>query len=277
MYKLTCFLMLFYVAMLSELIAQHTKTFNVYFNLNQYVLNDANRELIKSEIDYLRNVNIYKIKIIGHTDNSADSLYNIKLSDRRTREVKKHLVSLGMNDNIIELGYFGENKPIVKNDNEQDRRLNRRAEVTVYFTDLVSKCSLGDTIIRTKGGKEIVFDGCEYRELENCIEIIEELSQNDFKKGIIVVGKNAQNLNNYGRLQVNLLDGCSANECFKNPVRIRIPVITTPDPNNLPWALVKGEKTQFRLVKNKDRLFYEFELKCPTSWINCNCKKNQKH
>ena len=122
-----------------------------------------------------------------------------------------------------------------------------------------------------------MFDGCEYRELGNCIEILEENAQNDFKKGIIVVGKGAQNFNNYGRLQVNLLDGCSANECFKTPVRIRIPVVGIPDPNNLPWALVKGEKSLFRLLKIKDRLFYEFEIKCPTSWINCNCKKNQKH
>jgi hypothetical protein len=257
--------------------AQSTRTFNIYFNLNKYMLNAVDKEYIKSEIDNLSEVNVNKIEIIGHTDNSADSLYNIKLSNRRATEVKNALSALGFNENIIEIGYFGENKPIVKNDNEKERKLNRRAEIIVHFTDLEKKCSLGDTIIRTKGGKEIVFDGCEFKEIENCIEIIEQPSQNDFKKGIVVMGKNTHNLLNYGRLQINLLDGCVKNECFKNPVRIRFPVSTPPDPANLPWVLVKGEKTVLRIVEIKSKLFYEFELKCPTSWINCNCKKNQKH
>ena len=257
--------------------AQSTHTFNIYFNLNKYLLNATDIENIKSEIEHLSNVNINEIEIIGHTDNSADSIYNIKLSNHRANEVKKAISVLGFNENIIKIGYFGENKPIVKNDNEKERRLNRRAEIIIYYTAFEKKCSLGDTIIRTKGGKELVFDGCEFKDIENCIEIIEQTSQNDFKKGIVVMGKNTHNLLNYGRLQVNLLDGCVKNECFKNPVRIRFPVSTPPDPTDLPWVLVKGEKTILRLVEIKKKMFYEFELKCPTSWINCNCKKNQKH
>ncbi len=278
MYKLKCFLFLIFVEAFSTvLLAHNSQTFNIYFNLNKFVLSALDQEYIKSEIDKLSNVNVNRIEIIGHTDNSADSLYNIKLSNRRANEVKNTLVSLGFNEHIIEIGYFGENKPIVKNDNEQERKLNRRAEIIVHFTELEKKCSLGDTIIRTKGGKEIVFDGCEFKEIENCIEILEQPSQNDFKKGIVVMGKNTHNLVNYGRLQINLLDGCVKNECFKNPVRIRFPVSSPPDPANLPWVLVKGEKTVLRIIEIKSKLFYEFELKCPTSWINCNCKKNQKH
>jgi len=278
MCKFKCvFLMLSVVLVTQLIIARNTHTFNIYFKLNQYVLTDVDREFIKAEIDYLTNVNIHRIEIIGHTDNSADSLYNIKLSNRRANEVKRTIVALGFNENIVEIGYFGENKPIVKNDNEKERSLNRRAEVVVYFNDLEKKCALGDTIIRTRGGKEIVFDGCEFREIENCVEIIEDNGQNNFKKGIVLFGKNIQSQSKYSRLQVNLLDGCTPNECFKNPVRIRIPVTTPPDPTNMPWALVKGEKTTLRLVEHNKRMFYEFDLKCPTSWINCNCKKNQKH
>jgi len=269
--------MLSVVLVTQLIIARNTHTFNIYFKLNQYVLTDVDREFIKAEIDYLTNVNIHRIEIIGHTDNSADSLYNIKLSNRRANEVKRTIVALGFNENIVEIGYFGEDKPIVKNDNEKERSLNRRAEVVVYFNDLEKKCALGDTIIRTRGGKEIVFDGCEFREIENCVEIIEDNGQNNFKKGIVLFGKNIQSQSKYSRLQVNLLDGCTPNECFKNPVRIRIPVTTPPDPTNMPWALVKGEKTTLRLVEHNKRMFYEFDLKCPTSWINCNCKKNQKH
>jgi hypothetical protein len=275
-FKSIFFLLIFELLSFTAM-AQKTHVFNVYFNLNKYVLSAVDQDYIKSEIDNFSKVNVNKIEIIGHTDNSADSLYNIKLSNRRANEVKNALVSLGFNEHIIEIGYFGENKPIVKNDNEKERKLNRRAEIILHYADLEKKCSLGDTIIRTKGGKEIVFDGCEFKEIENCIEILEQPSQNDFKKGIVVMGKNTHNLVNYGRLQINLLDGCVKNECFKNPVRIRFPVSSPPDTANLPWVLVKGEKTVLRIIELKSKLFYEFELKCPTSWINCNCKKNQKH
>jgi hypothetical protein len=90
------------------------------------------------------------------------------------------------------------------------------------------------------------------------------------------MSKDGKDLMNYGSLYINLLDGCVKNECFKNPVIVRFPIRNTPT-SKLTWALVKGEKTTLRLVKVNDKLFYELELKCPTSWINCNCKKNQKH
>jgi len=270
-------LMLFFVLLPTLLVAHDSHSFNIYYDVNKYLLKESDKEYIQSEIEYLRGVSIRKIAIIGHTDNSADSLYNVKLSNRRAGEVKMELIALGFNEQIIEIGYFGEDKPIVKNDTEKERSLNRRAEIIIYFTESEKQCSLGDTIIRTRGGKEIVFDGCEFKELENCIEIIEDGSQNDYKKGIIVVGNKSANVQRYGKLQVNLLDGCSNSNCFKKPVHIRMPVYSTPDPDNLPWALVKGEKVLFRLVKIKERFYYEFELKCPTSWINCNCKKNQKH
>lgn len=269
--------LIFLVLMPLLSLAEEIRTFNIYFDINKYLLKTVDREYIKSEIDYLSDALIRKIVIVGHTDNSADSLYNINLSNKRAGEVKKELLDLGFNELIIETGFYGENKPVVKNDNEKDRQLNRRTEVIVYYSEREQDCALGDTIIRTRGGKEIVFDGCEFRELEACLEIMEDGSQNDYKKGIIVVGNKNANLQRYGKLQVNLLDGCSKNDCFQHPVRIRMPLYTTPDLKNMPWVLVKGEKVSLKLVTVKERLYYEFELKCPTSWINCNCKKNQKH
>ncbi len=265
-----------------QVVVANSHTFNIYFNLNKSTLHATDIQYIKSKIDSLSKFNISKIVIIGHTDSLADSLYNIRLSNRRAYEVKKLLQSQGFNENIIEIGYFGKERPVVKNDSEANRQLNRRAEIIVNYTDKVTldskkPCSKNDTIIRTRSGKEIVINGCEFEEIENCLEIVEQKTHNDFKKGIIVMSKNGQDLLNYGMLQVNLLDGCVDNQCFKNPIRIRFPITTPPEGNNLSWALVKGERTVLKLVKINGKLFYEMELNCPTSWINCNCKKNQKH
>lgn len=263
-----------------QVVVANSYTFNVYFNLNKYSLHTSDVDFINSKIDSLSKFNISKIQIIGHTDNLADSLYNIKLSNRRAFEVRKLIQSHGFNPNIIEIGYFGRERPIVKNDSEANRKLNRRAQIIVTYTDKVlayKPCSKADTIIRTRAGKEIVIEGCEFEAIENCLEIVEQKSHNDFKKGIIVMSKNGQDLLNYGMLQINLLDGCVDNQCFKKPILIRFPITTKPESNDLSWALVKGERTTLKLVKINGKFFYELELNCPTSWINCNCKKNQKH
>lgn len=282
MAKIKIYMLIFISLMFyTPLLAENKHSMSVYFDSNKYLLHKNDYRTINSVIDSLSKFNIHNIEIVGHTDNSADSLYNIRLSNRRANEVRKHILTFGFNENIVTIGYYGENKPIAKNDNEADKRKNRRAEIIITYGDKEialksDSCILKDTVIRTRGGKELVFNGCEFEDIKNCLEIIEQNSSNEFKKGIFVLNKNSQDLLTYGMLQVNLLDGCVKNECFKNPVLIRFP-IKTPPVGGLSWALVKGEKTTMKLVKINDKLYYELELICPTSWINCNCKKNQKH
>lgn len=262
-------------------LAQKKQSVSVYFDTNKYLLKNNDYKYLNAITDSLSKFNIHSIEVIGHTDNAADSLYNIRLSNKRANEVRKHFLSLGFNENIVTIGYFGENKPVAKNDNEADKRKNRRAEIIFTYGNKelplkTDSCMLKDTTIRTRGGKEIVFNGCEYNDIKNCLEIIDQGFSNELKKGIVVIGKSNQDMINYGMLKVNLLDGCVKNECFKHPVIIRFPVKTLPV-GSLPWVLVKGEKTELKLVEIKGRNYYEFRLNCPTSWINCNCKKNQKH
>ncbi|MFZ4581664.1 MAG: OmpA family protein [Paludibacter sp.] len=278
--KGTLFLLLVFVFLYIQYSESAERHLNVYFDTNKYKLSKVDQNYITREIDSLSKLNIFKIEIIGHTDNAADSLFNIKLSNLRANEVKSYLKSLGFNENILSIGYYGENKPVTKNDSEEAKRKNRRAQIIIqYSNNQIQKpdsCIQKDTIIRTRYGKELVFNGCEFQDIQNCLEIIDNNSHSDLKKGIVVMSKNGQDLLNYGSLYVNLLDGCVKNECFKNPVIVRFPIRNTPT-SQLSWALIKGEKTTLRLVKINDKLFYELELKCPTSWINCNCKKNQKH
>lgn len=273
-------LVLFVLISIIQLLSGAERTINVYFDTNKSKLNKLDHAYILKEVDSLSKMNIFKIEIIGHTDNSADSLYNIRLSNLRANEVKNYLKNIGLNESILTIGYYGENKPVTRNDSEEAKRKNRRAQIIISYSKTEiqkpDSCIQKDTTIRTRYGKELTFNGCEFEDIKNCLEIIDDNSHSDLKKGIVVMSKDGKDLMNYGSLYINLLDGCVKNQCFKNPVIIRFPIKTIP-PTQLSWALIKGEKTTLRLVKIKDKLFYELELKCPTSWINCNCKKNQKH
>ncbi len=257
-------------------------TFSVFFELNKYQLTEADKVQIKKVVDSLSNYNINDFKIIGHTDSSADSIYNMHLSNRRAVAVRDYLMGFGFNEKIIHIGFYGEDKPITGNDYEYDRRMNRRAEIRVSHsgksTLVVAKnCEGKDTVLRTSAGKEVVVNKCEYEELKHCLQIKEYKSYGEFKKGIVIMNKGGQDLSVFGLLQVDLLDGCSKSECFKTAIKIRFPLKTEPALDNHSWALVKGVKMPLKLVKLNNKLFYELELKCPTSWINCNCKKSQKH
>lgn len=68
------------------------------------------------------------VEISGHTDNVGSNAYNQKLSQKRADAVKAWLVSKGIpSERIIAVGY-GEERPRVSNDTEDNRRLNRRIE-----------------------------------------------------------------------------------------------------------------------------------------------------
>lgn len=278
--KLLYAILLIYVAF--GTVGANEHTFSVYFDLNKFQLTASDKVNIQHVIDSLSKLNISSIRIIGHTDNSADSLYNINLSNKRAYSVRQFLMSLGFNEKIVQTGFFGEEKPITKNVTREERRLNRRAEIVVTYTGGVSAkldvgCQGKDTVLRTRAGKEIVINKCEYEEVKHCLEIKEQKTYYELKKGIVIMNKGGQDLSTFGLLQVDLLDGCVKNECFKTPLKIRFPLKVAPLPDNHSWALVKGEKMPLKLVTVNAKLFYELELKCPTSWINCNCKKSQKH
>lgn len=68
------------------------------------------------------------VEISGHTDNVGSDAYNQKLSQRRADAVKAWLVGKGIDASRITSVGYGEGRPRVSNDTEDNRRLNRRIE-----------------------------------------------------------------------------------------------------------------------------------------------------
>ncbi|HSL88656.1 MAG TPA: OmpA family protein [Ignavibacteriaceae bacterium] len=68
------------------------------------------------------------VEISGHTDNVGSDAYNQKLSQRRADAVKAWLVGKGIPASRITSVGYGEGRPRVANDTEDNRRLNRRIE-----------------------------------------------------------------------------------------------------------------------------------------------------
>ncbi|GEM_PF-5172430 len=72
-----------------------------------------------------------EVVIVGHTDNVGDLASNQQLSEARANAVKQALVERGLNPDVIIARGEGETQPLVANDSDRNRQINRRIEISV--------------------------------------------------------------------------------------------------------------------------------------------------
>ena len=84
----------------------------------------------------LKNPQLTKIRVEGHTDNTGDPAYNQALSEARAETVLDYLVTKGVAADRLEARGYGFSRPIADNDTEAGRAKNRRVDfVIVSNTD----------------------------------------------------------------------------------------------------------------------------------------------
>jgi OOP family OmpA-OmpF porin len=72
-----------------------------------------------------------RLRVAGHTDASGDPNYNLYLSEKRAEAVRTALVARGISADRIETVGYGSQQPIAPDDSPENRRINRRTEITV--------------------------------------------------------------------------------------------------------------------------------------------------
>lgn len=75
------------------------------------------------------------IEIHGHTDDKGAINYNQKLSERRSGAVADYLKSKNIDSKRLTTKGFGEEKPVVLNDTEENRAKNRRVEFAIFANE----------------------------------------------------------------------------------------------------------------------------------------------
>lgn len=71
------------------------------------------------------------IEVKGHTDNVGSEAFNMKLSKERSESVAKYLIGRGVDKNKLSTSHYGMSRPLVSNDTEEGRRMNRRVEFEI--------------------------------------------------------------------------------------------------------------------------------------------------
>lgn len=70
-----------------------------------------------------------RVRVVGHTDNTGSTAYNVQLSQRRAESVRDYLVGQGVAAGQLEAVGVGPQSPIASNDTEEGRARNRRVEL----------------------------------------------------------------------------------------------------------------------------------------------------
>jgi len=104
---------------------------NVFFDFDKYDLRPASFAELNRLLDFLNEHPTIEIEMSAHTDSRGSDDYNFILSDNRARSVTEYLLSKGISKNRIRSQGYGETKPQVPNDTDDNRQLNRRVEFTI--------------------------------------------------------------------------------------------------------------------------------------------------
>jgi len=112
------------------------KLTHVEFKYNSMDLTDKSKRLLDETARVMReNSDHFHFIIKGHTDNTGRESYNIKLSGQRAEQVKKYLVSQGVDENILSTQGVGSAEPIADNATRAGRLKNRRVEFKIIEND----------------------------------------------------------------------------------------------------------------------------------------------
>ncbi|MCS7073087.1 MAG: OmpA family protein [Bacteroidia bacterium] len=104
---------------------------NIFFDYNSYQLLDASKTELDKLVKFMKDNPGIAIELRGHTDNSGNADFNMKLSNQRAESVSNYLKDKGIASSRITSKGFGETSPIATNATEEGRAKNRRIEFKI--------------------------------------------------------------------------------------------------------------------------------------------------
>jgi len=94
-------------------------------------LKDESKIELNKLVEFLTKNSTIKIEIGGHTDNVGDKKHNMQLSDNRAKSVLGYLTTNGVSKDRVTAKGYGDTRPVVKNDSDENRQMNRRTEFKI--------------------------------------------------------------------------------------------------------------------------------------------------
>lgn len=105
---------------------------NIYFDFGKATLTIESYDELNKMVKFLEQNPNVNVEIAGHTDNIGNKAYNKTLSQMRANKVVNYLTEKGIDKRRLTSRGYGEERPLVSNDDEvMGREINRRVEFVV--------------------------------------------------------------------------------------------------------------------------------------------------
>jgi outer membrane protein OmpA-like peptidoglycan-associated protein len=107
---------------------------NLEFDDDSYALNDKIEPKLNYLVAFLKKYPMFRLEVKGHTDSDGDAKYNLDLSRKRCSMIRKYIVKTGgFDEDMITAEGYGETRPLVANDTEEHKKINRRVEFELWL------------------------------------------------------------------------------------------------------------------------------------------------
>ena len=104
---------------------------NIQFEYDSYDLLEESYEELDKVVQMLQDNPGLSIELSAHTDDQGSDRYNDALSQRRGESAKRYITRHGIAPERIHATGYGKRRPLVPNDSEAHRAINRRVEFKV--------------------------------------------------------------------------------------------------------------------------------------------------
>ncbi len=106
------------------------RDFVVYFPFDESVLTSDAQAIVQQAAQTAQQAPT-SIRVVGHTDTSGSSAYNLRLSERRAKAVADALLGLGVQGSQVNVSWVGKTELAVPTPDGVKEPLNRRATITL--------------------------------------------------------------------------------------------------------------------------------------------------
>lgn len=167
----------FFIAFFLSMSAQDTCHYTLRFPSDASQLSAmqvTSLDSLLTMLDGYSNASLFYIE--GHTDNVGDRSYNVKLSEKRCRSVKKFLMKRGVDEKRISFERFAFDLPVASNETDAGRADNRRTSLTIVTKLPAPKWKVPAQVFAIDPKRETVLttrNGCKVSIPENAFEVPE--------------------------------------------------------------------------------------------------------
>jgi len=111
---------------------------SIRFDFDKAIIKPEYRDILNRIAGILMTLKGYTIAVYGYTDDVGTQTYNLQLSQRRAEAVRDFLMQTGISPTIMSTKGFGKSDPRVPGDSEQARAANRRVEIGIVDSKLIT-------------------------------------------------------------------------------------------------------------------------------------------